>query len=222
MIENGGYYIDENNNRWDMSKYTLQQVQNSNLVKCTGCINCFDCSDCSFCTDCVGCYNCKYCQECVTCSYCDYCKLCKLCDYLEYCINCTQCKFCESTANCDHVEESYQANNCKNSKHLIDCTAIEDMDSIDGSLRFFSLSSDCMVYFFFNNKEIKVIHKFGKKYTFDDFKVIATDEELSLCDMVEKLYNKSKYQWEEYHRNKKNVNSEPIIIWTGKKGKAND
>ena len=42
-----GYWIDENNNRWDEEKYTkLQAMANSkSLVDCTDCTNCRDCTN---------------------------------------------------------------------------------------------------------------------------------------------------------------------------------
>ena len=55
-----GYWIDENNNRWDEEKYTkLQAMANSkSLVDCTDCTNCRYCTDCTDCRDCRDCTNC--------------------------------------------------------------------------------------------------------------------------------------------------------------------
>lgn len=67
-IENG-YWVDENGNRWDASRFTEEQAQQaSDSLNC--CTNCTNCTWCSNCTNCTCCTNCFYCTCCTNCSYC--------------------------------------------------------------------------------------------------------------------------------------------------------
>ncbi len=52
-----GWRIDENNNRWDANKYTIEQAETFSytLTNCINCIDCRDCKDCSFCRFCRDC-----------------------------------------------------------------------------------------------------------------------------------------------------------------------
>ena len=70
-LENG-YYIDNNNNKWNAKAYN----ENEALQHSKGLINCFDCVDCINCKDCRACVNCI---DCINCKDCDYCINCKEC-----------------------------------------------------------------------------------------------------------------------------------------------
>jgi len=48
MKEQNGYYVDENNNRWDCNLYSKEQAKRYS----ESLINCSDCSDCSHCSRC--------------------------------------------------------------------------------------------------------------------------------------------------------------------------
>ena len=52
------YWIDSNNNKWYVGKYTREQAIKVSQTL----INCKDCIDCDFCKNCK---NCKNCNECV-------------------------------------------------------------------------------------------------------------------------------------------------------------
>ena len=80
-IENG-FYVDENNNKWSKSKYTLVEAQklSNSLIECYECIDCEYCIRCAFCVDCENCIDCEYCfsssycRECYECLECDDCE----------------------------------------------------------------------------------------------------------------------------------------------------
>jgi len=48
MIRKNGFWIDENNNKWDISIYTKECAEKLSLTL----INCQDCQDCQDCRDC--------------------------------------------------------------------------------------------------------------------------------------------------------------------------
>ena len=58
-----GFWVDENNNRWDENFYTQERAEELsktliNCSDCSYCSYCFDCSDCSYCFDCSDCSDC--------------------------------------------------------------------------------------------------------------------------------------------------------------------
>ena len=69
MKQEDGFYVDENNNKWNAKSYTKEQAEtcSKSLINC---INCINCSDCRYCSDCI---NCSDCSNCINCSDCRYC-----------------------------------------------------------------------------------------------------------------------------------------------------
>lgn len=57
-IENG-YYIDDNNNKWNIDRYTEQEATeySENLTDCRDCTDCKNCKSCLNCSDSVNCHN---------------------------------------------------------------------------------------------------------------------------------------------------------------------
>lgn len=73
MQQINGYWVDENNNRWDCEKYTKIQAReySATLINCYGCDNCCNCFDCWNCVDCFDCRSCKNCWYCAYCLECE-------------------------------------------------------------------------------------------------------------------------------------------------------
>ena len=63
-IENG-FYVDENNNKWSKSKYTLVEAQklSNSLIECYECIDCEYCFSSSYCRECYECLECDDCER---------------------------------------------------------------------------------------------------------------------------------------------------------------
>ena len=116
------YWVDENNNRWDIEIYTEEQAEkfSKSLVNCYNCRNCrnchdcYDCYDCDYCDYCDSCYDCDYCHNCDNCRCCDYChncgfncRYCHNCDYCDNCDNCRHCRNCRYCHNCDNCRNCY-------------------------------------------------------------------------------------------------------------------
>lgn len=78
-VERSSYHVDENNNKWDATKYTLEEATkySRSLENCTDCSNCKFCSDCANCNDCNNCENCKNCVDCKNCRHYYNCNDCK-------------------------------------------------------------------------------------------------------------------------------------------------
>lgn len=66
-----GYYIDENNNRWNVNKYSAEFIDiiSESMDNCRDCV---DCEDCWNCVGCIDCYACGDCIDCVNCQNCDF------------------------------------------------------------------------------------------------------------------------------------------------------
>lgn len=81
MKQINGYWVDENNNRWNIKFYTEEAAEefSKSLVNCYNCIgcdycyNCQNCNGCRYCTGCINCNNCHDCRYCGDCRCCDYC-----------------------------------------------------------------------------------------------------------------------------------------------------
>lgn len=78
MKQINGYWMDENNNRWDIEIYTEEQAEkfSKSLVNCYNCISCRNCRNCDNCRYCHNCYDCCDCRNCRYCCYCHYCNNC--------------------------------------------------------------------------------------------------------------------------------------------------
>ena len=92
MKQINGYWVDENNNRWNIEIYTEEEAEkcSKSLVNCYDCDNCYgssSCNDCRCCCNCHGCCNCYCCRDCDNCRYCCDCYNCRNCDSCRYCYN---------------------------------------------------------------------------------------------------------------------------------------
>jgi hypothetical protein len=83
IVIEGGYYVDNRNNKWNTALYTLEDVRNAGLINCINCTDCVNCTNCRDCVACYGCDNCSYCIECTEGTHNIYCYQCDDCDYLE-------------------------------------------------------------------------------------------------------------------------------------------
>lgn len=100
------YWVDENNNRWDIEIYTEKEAEkySKSLVNCYNCHNCHNCRNCRNCHDC---YDCDYCDYCDSCYDCDYCHNCDNCRYCRHCYDCRHCRNCRYCHNCDNCRNCY-------------------------------------------------------------------------------------------------------------------
>lgn len=85
-----GYWVDDNNNRWNCDFYDEDEAKkySDNLTNCHDCWNCEGCRDCE---DCWGCRDCEDCEGCWNCRDCEDCRGCRDC---EDCWNCEDCRGC--------------------------------------------------------------------------------------------------------------------------------
>lgn len=90
MKQINGYWVDENNNRWDCE--ICSEVKAETFSKTL--INCTDCTDCTKCIDCTNCINCCYCDSCYGCANCLYCHNCVNCHLCSGCVGCHDCDSC--------------------------------------------------------------------------------------------------------------------------------
>lgn len=114
-----GYWMDENNNRWDTKIYTKEQAEkfSKSLVDCYNCYNCDNCYNCRYCDYCNNCHNCHQCSYCGNCRYssncyncydCRYCDYCNNCNYSYHCRNCYHCCDCDYCCNCNNYKSDPQ------------------------------------------------------------------------------------------------------------------
>lgn len=84
MKKINGYWIDENNNKWDCNFYSEEKAieLSKTLIYCDNCFNC------SYCSSCRYCHYCHYCDYCRDCSGCNDCNICHSCHHCSYCIGC--------------------------------------------------------------------------------------------------------------------------------------
>lgn len=117
MKQINGYWVDENNNRWDIEFYTEEEAEkcSKSLVDCENCRDCRNCRNCCDCCDCCDCRYCGYCYNCCDCDNCDNCRNCRNCcdcNDCRYCINCDNCRNCRNCNDCRY---------CHNCRNCIDC-----------------------------------------------------------------------------------------------------
>ena len=92
----GKYWIDGNNNKWSIDKYTKEKAEMhskdcsdcSNCIDCVGCSDCHNCYDCNLCCDCSDCYHCFNCAHCFNLKYCNACYHCSGCVSAHYYLDC--------------------------------------------------------------------------------------------------------------------------------------
>lgn len=63
------YWVDENNNRWNIEICTEEQAEKYSQSL----VNCYNCHNCRNCQNCRNCSNCDNCCYCGGCRYCDNC-----------------------------------------------------------------------------------------------------------------------------------------------------
>ena len=125
MKQINGYWVDENNNRWNIKFYTEEAAEefSKSLVNCYNCIgcdycyNCQNCNGCRYChnchccNDCQNCNGCRYCTGCINCNNCHdcrYCGDCRCCDYCDDCACCRYCRYCGDCRCCDYCDDYKQ------------------------------------------------------------------------------------------------------------------
>ena len=93
MKTDGNYLIDENGNKWNLNRFTKEQIieHSQNLV---------DCHNCTDCIECENCYDCRSCESCTECYKCNFCGNCNDC---EYCNNCDSCEDCQECESCQQI-----------------------------------------------------------------------------------------------------------------------
>ena len=118
MKQINGYWVDENNNRWDIEIYTEEQAEKASksLVNCRNCYNCHDCRYCHYCDNCRNCDNCGYCGYCHDCHCCNDCRYCHDCRYCRNCHYCDNCRYCHDCRYCDNCGYCGYCRNCNNYK----------------------------------------------------------------------------------------------------------
>jgi len=62
MKKENGWFIDDNNNKWDADFETSEsaEIKSKSLVNCSDCSNC---SNCRYCSNCSNCSDCRYCSD---------------------------------------------------------------------------------------------------------------------------------------------------------------
>lgn len=103
MKKEYGYWVDDNNNRWDSRYYPEEEAAflSTTLYDCQDCTNC---KYCIYCTKCTNCVNCNACVECRNCYNCGGCCNCDYCDYCFSCSWCSSCNFCYCTYSCTECD----------------------------------------------------------------------------------------------------------------------
>ena len=130
MKKEKGYWVDANNNRWDVNYYDKDEAvkYSASLKDCTNCTNCIDCRNCTNCTnciDCTDCTNCRYCTDCTNCTNCIDCRNCTNCidcRNCRNCIDCTDCTNCRNCIDCTDCTNCIDCIDCRNCIDCIDCT----------------------------------------------------------------------------------------------------
>ena len=178
MKKANGYYIDENNNRWDCNLYTEDQAKKNSesLIDCSYCYRCSYCSDCSDCSDCSGCSGCSYCSDCSDCSYCYRCSGCSGC---SGCSNCSYCSGCSDCSNCSYCS-GYKSNPERYCKELI--------GTITKLAQAYWLSGD----------DLQIVFGCYKTESLEDFKAKAIEMNgkkkakpfIEFADVIKQLTNK--------------------------------
>ena len=99
-LENG-FWIDENNNKWECKFYT--ETNATQLSKTLA--NCSDCINCSYCSNMTNCNKCSYCCDCSCCTNCSYCRNCSHCMSCSCCSDCIECKKCSCCEGCGNLKD---------------------------------------------------------------------------------------------------------------------
>lgn len=103
MKQINGYWVDENNNRWNIGIYTEEQAEKFSKSL----VNCYNCNNCGYCDNCRSCHNCRYCNKCNDCNNCRYCDYCDYCNSCRYCRYCCDCRYCHDCCNYKQNPQRY-------------------------------------------------------------------------------------------------------------------
>ena len=148
MKKLNGYWVDKNNNKWEVDFYTEKEAEkhSKSLVNCIECVNCIDCRDC---IDCRNCRNCRDCEDCKDCIDCEDCRNCRDCEDCRNCIECIECIDCEDCIDCRNCIERIGCRGC------VDC---EDFKSNPQRITSPNLGSrDSQTTIYFNEEKTQVI-----------------------------------------------------------------
>ncbi|HUU89387.1 MAG TPA: hypothetical protein VMX17_16765 [Candidatus Glassbacteria bacterium] len=134
-----GFYVDENNNRWDSDRYTKEHAEQkskslNNCSDCSDCSYCYNCSDCSGCYGCSNCSNCSGCSDCSYCSDCSCCSGCSCCSNCSNCSNCSHCSDCYNCSDCSDCSDCSHCSDCYNCSYCSDCSDCSDFK--DNPMRY--------------------------------------------------------------------------------------
>ena len=126
-----GYWVDENNNRWNIEIYTEEEAEkcSKSLVNCHDCYNCVDCKYCRNCNDCRYCINCRYCNSCLACYHCKNCRNCNDCRSCRYCVDCRSCDYCKNCNYCNNCRNCNDCGNCDNCRYCETCNYCDRCDN---------------------------------------------------------------------------------------------
>jgi hypothetical protein len=95
MKERGGFWVDENGNRWECATHTKEKAREMS-------------ASLKNCSNCVDCYKCSYCNSCNSCAFLVDSNSCLLCFKCNNCLNCKTCWFC---TNCINIEGGHNLEN---------------------------------------------------------------------------------------------------------------
>ena len=145
-----GYWVDENNNRWNIEIYTEEEAE-----KCSkSLVNCYDCDNCGACGNCRNCKNCNYCNyccDCLNCTDCTNCNDCCYCCHCRYCRCCCDCRYCDDCRYCNNCRNCYYCCHCCNYKQNPQKYTTDKVGSRNSQTTFYYGETEN------NKKEIQVV-----------------------------------------------------------------
>lgn len=87
MKKENGYWIDDNNNRWNCNNFSEDEAM-INSFNCNNCYDCHNCHNCDSCYECHNCHNCHDCHSCYDCHNCHECSKCHDCHECSHHVGC--------------------------------------------------------------------------------------------------------------------------------------
>lgn len=165
-----GYWTDEDNNRWDAKKYSMEEAvwakeSNENCIRCLNCakcLNCEECKECFRCEDCKGCLNCNFCNGCEYCTFshnnrscrsctdcedCVICDNCRRCNDCRRCVACSYCRGCRKCVNCFNCRTSMDIKECRNCEYCNRIEGYQDNPEIYTTARIGRRAQQTMFYY---------------------------------------------------------------------------
>lgn len=128
MRKINGFWVDDNNNRWNAHMYTETEAAEvaKTLTNCTDCTDCRDCLNCTYCRNCVECdhcIDCVCCTRCLECIDCTNCTRCLGCNHCENCARCSTCRYCSSCEDCNYCSYCASCRGLKsNPQRIVGCS----------------------------------------------------------------------------------------------------